>query len=85
MKYILSQKEYDKLIIEGKEQTKILQDLCTKVANHMPVPVRWRKTDLRPWGCILNEQEEGDDYYVSCCDECPVRRICPSKEKRFSK
>ena len=56
----------------------------------MPIKVGWGDPDPRPWGCILTKQkEEGEGYggesYEWYCDKCPVRRICPSKEKRFSK
>lgn len=60
--------------------TKQLQALCTKICNEMPITRDWAPNDdPRPWGCVLDYDEE---WY---CDECPVQQICPSKEKRWSK
>jgi len=55
---------------------KILQDLCTRVANNEPVKEGWYKG--KPWGCILTE--EGEWY----CDDCPVQDICPHDYKEWS-
>lgn len=80
MQYILSEEEYEKLINEAKEQKiiakKKLQDLCTKVADHMPVYF-WDRDEPAPWMCIHSIE----DWY---CDECPVQEVCPST-KQYSK
>jgi hypothetical protein len=79
--YILTQEEYDALEIKKRqansEATKILQDLCTRVANSEPVKEGWYAG--KPWGCILTKEEE---WY---CDDCPVQEVCPKNWKRYSK
>jgi hypothetical protein len=81
MMYILTQEEYDALEIKKRqansEATKILQDLCTRVANSEPVKEGWYAG--KPWGCILTKEEE---WY---CDDCPVQEVCPKNWKRYSK
>jgi len=80
MQYILSEEEYQDLLDKAKEQKilakKKLQDLCTKVANHMPV-LYWGRKEPEPWGCMRSI----DDWY---CDDCPVQDVCPSL-KQYSK
>ena len=86
MKYILTQKEYNELrqaqkVRIGLKKEK-LQQLCTKIANEMPVVWGRNGPDpkpLKPWGCIIDNQ---DEWY---CDLCPVIDICPNKHKEFSK
>lgn len=82
MQYILSQEEYTSLVSMKENRllkdTKKLQELCTKIANKMPVHVTWIKTPDVPWGCIL---EGCQDY----CDYCPVPEICPNTYKQWSK
>ena len=55
MMYILTQEEYDALEVKKRqansEATKILQDLCTRVANSEPVKEGWYAG--KPWGCLL--------------------------------
>lgn len=81
MMYILTQEEYDALEVKKRqansEATKILQDLCTRVANSEPVKEGWYAG--KPWGCILTKEEE---WY---CDDCPVQEVCPKNWKRYSK
>ena len=81
MMYILTQEEYDALEVKKRqansEATKILQDLCTRVANSEPVKEGWYAG--KPWGCILTKEEE---WY---CDNCPVQKVCPKEWKRYSK
>jgi len=84
MQYLLTQEEYDALRNAGqaeKQQIKdTLQDLCTKVADHMPVMWGWSKNEeAKPWGCILTRNS---DWY---CDACPVRKVCPYPRKELSK
>lgn len=87
MKYILSQKEFDSFL-EKKENIDantrvILQDLCTKVADHMPVPRSWvSKPAPQPWGCKITEEASGSEWF---CDDCPVQNVCPSDDKEWSK
>lgn len=82
MQYILSQEEYDALKAKQKHELSLerknLQELCTKIANEMPVDRDWSE-DKEPWGCILTE--EGVGY----CDDCPVQTICPYSYKEYSK
>jgi hypothetical protein len=84
MQYILSQEEYDELRAKqrldiGMQRSK-LQKLCTKVADTMPVSVKWiNQCKPEPWGCILTAK------FDHCCDECPVQEICPHEHKEWSK
>jgi hypothetical protein len=87
MQYILTQEEYDAL---KKQQTwqfninaKKLQELCTKIADEMPVNWGWNGPDPKPWGCIITQEAE-NPYNEWYCDECPVRTICPGS-KNYSK
>jgi hypothetical protein len=83
MQYILSEEEYRKLKsiqdIELAIQKKELQDLCTKIADTMPVIIEWSSDPEVPkvWGCILTRKS-------GYCDRCPVRSICPCSYKDFS-
>lgn len=82
MMYILTQEEFDALRQEQKQSlqlsTKKLQELCTKIADTMPIKWGWGGDDPKPWGCIRTETHE---WY---CDQCPVKEICPS-DKEWSK
>ena len=84
MQYILTQEEYDALKAKQEHDLKIsqkaLQELCTRIANEMPVKWGWNtKEEAKPWGCILTM--EGEWY----CDKCPVQKICPHPHKDWSK
>lgn len=83
MRYLLDQDEYEALVKLGERRRDALQDtlqdLCTKVADHMPVKLSWSDKPPRPWGCILSGN--GNSY----CDECPVREVCPHPHKEYSK
>lgn len=90
MQYILSEQEYIQLksepdVVRHKSGV-IIQQLCTQVANHMPVPRPWAGKDAepKPWGCILTPKEltRSNPGY---CDDCPVTEICPHGAKRWSK
>ena len=89
MQYILNEKEYA-VLSQKKSDNEIiaLQNFCTLAANYIPVKVRWSK-DQKPWGCILNPEEDRSDNTFSgagaYCDECPARVICPYPYKEFSK
>ena len=81
MMYVLTQEEFDALQ-EKKRQIsedarKVLQDLCTRVANSEPVKEGWYEG--KPWGCVLTVEHE---WY---CDDCPVQDVCPKEWKRWSK
>jgi hypothetical protein len=82
MQYILTQAEYDELKrvkeMHFNVMTKRLQELCTKVADEMPVNWGWNGPDPKPWGCIHSKDLE---WY---CDTCPVSSFCPS-DKQWSK
>jgi hypothetical protein len=88
MQFLLSQQEYNDLV-NAKEKAiaevgDVLQDLCSKVCDHMPVSIKWReKGKPQPWGCILTrgEDKHPDSWY---CDECPVQKACPNDRKHYS-
>jgi hypothetical protein len=81
MQYILTEQEYDELVTTKKNklalQEKELQELCTKIADTMPM-----RTEASPWGCVLTVESNGGEWY---CDECPVQTICPKRYKHWSK
>lgn len=84
MQYVLTQAEYDELRTKQKLDLKLkkdqLQQLCTQIADTMPVTVSWfYEGKPTPWGCMLTAQEQ---WY---CDECPVQDICPLDHKAWSK
>ena len=84
MQYILTDIEYKTLVQLQKSKTKeelvVLQDLCTKVADHMPIK-SWISTEPTPWGCVLTAELREEEWY---CDECPVQKVCPNKHKPYS-
>ena len=81
MMFVLTQQEYDGLREARKHEIQLskkkLQDLCTKIADEMPVKF-WGRKEASVWGCILTI---GDEH---CCDECPVTQICPHESKEWS-
>lgn len=81
MMYILTQEEFDALqekkLKISEDAQKVLQDLCTRVANNEPVKEGWMKD--KPWGCVLTVEYE---WY---CDDCPVQDVCPLDWKYWSK
>lgn len=84
MQYLLTQEEYDALVRKQKldlqMQHKQLQALCTRIADQMPVSVKWINNGVpEPWGCMLTESHD------HVCDECPVQSICPHDDKEWSK
>ena len=102
MQYILTEEEYAKLQkqaaagqkVEGKTVVGLtpnqLQNLCTKIANEMPVKwVGWPKDHpIEPWGCMITEIKQQEDQGVSgaewYCDNCPVSSLCPYQYKSWS-
>lgn len=54
-----------------------LQELCTLVADNVPVKDGWYKGKV--WGCILTNK---DEWY---CDDCPAQELCPHPHKEWSK
>lgn len=81
MQYLLTKEEYEDLInkanvknLQNKEQ---LQELCTNLANHMPV-LFWDNKEPKVWGCIRTSEHE---WY---CDNCPAQDLCPTS-KNYSK
>jgi hypothetical protein len=84
MQYLLTQEEHAKLtenrLRSDKQLRDWLQDLCSKVADHMPVKAwNWKEGDtLLPYGCVLTTRNE-------YCDDCPVRSQCPNEFKQYSK
>lgn len=84
MKYILDEHEFEKLQKDAakgnrRPSNEELQELCTMVADKLPITVSWMSSPPAPWGCILTVEEE---HY---CDECPVQRYCPYPYKNYSK
>lgn len=79
--YILTEAEYRDLKAQQQRElglsTKKLQELCTKIANTMPVKWGWGEPDPKPWGCMLTAKNEGEEWY---CDQCPVQSICPAPQ-----
>lgn len=86
MQYILSEEEYQDLVEAKKKAEEAVRDrlqkVCTMAADQIPIKVYWNKKEKEPWGCIhTREMEDGYEWY---CDNCPVRKLCPSG-KHFSK
>lgn len=89
MQYILTQEEMsekNKIISDYYKLQKILpsvedlQEFCTYVADNLPSWKGWDgKAEARPWRCVLTVKK---DHY---CDECPAQKICPKKDKEWSK
>lgn len=81
MMYVLTQEEFDALQEKNRrfaeDSRKVLQDLCTRVANSELVKEGWYAG--KPWGCVLTVEHE---WY---CDDCPVQDVCPKEWKRWSK
>jgi len=85
MMYILTEQEYNDLV-KAKEEAQLkntakLQQLCTKIANEMPVQIGWGPKVPEPWGCVITAEKNGDEWY---CDKCPVKMICPYDGKCWS-
>jgi len=80
MMYILTQEEFDSLQEKKRKITedaqKVLQELCTRVADNEILTESWMKG--QPWGCYLTKA----DWY---CDQCPVQDVCPYEWKEWSK
>ena len=86
MQYILTEEEFNHLQAQAKKADRFrindtqLQELCSEIANNMPVVWGWgSEAEVKPWGCILTESGE---WY---CDQCPVSKICPHPHKEWSK
>lgn len=81
MQYLLTEEELNALhhrkAADDKQTIDLIQDLCTKVADHMPVVVL-PGSPSQPWGCIITQKR-------GLCDECPVKEFCPHPYKRWSK
>ena len=88
MEYLLSEKEYYELTTAPKAVAaayeKIVNELCTIVADSMPLPDNWINSDLEegeapaPWNCVHSMQQE---WY---CDDYPVQEHC-TQSKHWSK
>lgn len=80
MQYLLTQEEYEALVTAKREREekdrKKLQDFCTMVANELPV--KGYGGEIRPWKCLLTEE---DEHY---CDLCPSQKVCPHESKEWS-
>ncbi len=83
MQYLLTEDEYLDLTTKHSQnlrlQQKELQELCSKIADEMPIQRDWDANNHKPWGCILTAKYE---WY---CDKCPVQKICPNPYKEWSK
>lgn len=85
MQYILTEQEYNELVTTKKAklalEEKELQELCTKIADTMPI-FFWERKEASPWHCVLTADANGNEWY---CDECPVQKICPKPYKNWSR
>jgi predicted transcriptional regulator len=81
MMYIITEAEMAGLtatqIRRTEEERKKLQDVCSFVADNMPI--QFSDDQHAPWGCILTNKK------VWYCDKCPVETICPHDNKSWSK
>jgi hypothetical protein len=93
MMYILTEEEYQNLrqVRALKEAgikraaTKKMQDLCTQIADTMPIKGRKKGDPSVPWLCKITVEREGRDHDAEWyCDRCPVVEICPHGNKTFS-
>jgi len=88
MQYILNQDEYNEFMSLKKQAKEVpdkdkLMELCRLAAEHVPVKPRWAPDKPpAPWQCIYDEEGNSRHHY---CDECPAKRVCPAKNKRWSK
>ena len=86
MKYILTEKEYNALVNKVDNVTdqyfRDIQQLCIEVAVHKPLRIFGIDSASITWGCILADDPEQQAEY---CDECPVNRVCPNENKKWSK
>ena len=84
MQYILSEGEYKALQNAIKERSRAyneeLQALCTLTAKYVPINVSWRSGPEKPWGCILDPNDN-----PGYCDYCPAQKLCPHPYKEWSK
>jgi len=91
MQYILTEEEYRALREKATRASKFpsdkaLQELCTKIADTMPIKRRWDpKGEPTPWVCKLSKNEDMRDANMGYCDQCPVQDICPHPYKSWSK
>lgn len=94
MQYLLTEEEYKALhkrIREAEEKApsiskKKLQELCTKIADTMPIKKSWdKKADPSPWGCKITVEKDPENGYEWYCDDCPVQEICPYEYQEYSK
>jgi len=82
MQFILSEEEYEALLEKGSQKdfirlnNKALQELCTQIADTMPIKWSWGEDKPKPWGCIHSAKD-----YEWYCDDCPVQNICPSNKQ----
>ena len=83
MQYLLTENEYIELVRAADESKNTMrkseQELCTNIANTMPIDWGWGDGNPKPWRCILTAENE---WY---CDSCPVQDICPYEDKLWSK
>jgi len=81
MMYMLTEEEYAALQEKNRKITedaqKVLQDLCTRVADSEILTEGWLRGAA--WGCVLTADSE---WY---CDRCPVQDVCPYEYKVWSK
>jgi hypothetical protein len=84
MMYILTQEEFEAFQLKKRnadlEATKVLQDLCTRVADSEILTEGSMRG--KPWGCILTHKNK---HWCGYCDKCPVRDVCPYDWKEWSK
>lgn len=83
MQFLLTEEEYQDLINLNEklkeDMRETLQDLCSKVADNMPV-IFWGNKEPKIWGCWKTGMP-----HMTYCDACPVKKVCPAEFKRWSK
>lgn len=86
MQYILDETEMEEVrklrdSLKFLPSVEKLQKMCTKIADEWPAWRGWDgKDEPKPWGCIITERENGQEWY---CDDCPVQNICPNQYKEW--
>lgn len=83
MQRLLTEDEYQGLVRAPQQfldqQRAIIQKLCTKIADEVPIKPSWAgEVPPKPWGCILTVE------YEHYCDECPAQKMCPHPRKNWS-
>lgn len=83
MQFILTAEEYQALTalrdLKISTNKAELQEVCSMVADHVPLSRSWDAANTSPWGCVITV---ADSDHV--CDHCLAVKVCPSDQKNFS-